>query len=136
MMKWDLAGSSPGDSSKGSGSSLGARREITRRRPDDLSQECRRLPDWRKLGLSLRLCFCKCCVKIVVTSLPRFPHKTTCFPSPFIRFEVLFFIFLNRFLQQWSWLQGDWLVIDGARGLCTSRVMILVLRASWFSLSY
>ncbi|RZS29255.1 hypothetical protein BHM03_00062978 [Ensete ventricosum] len=42
-----------GDSSKGSGSSLGARREINGRRPDDLPQECRRLPDWRKLGLSL-----------------------------------------------------------------------------------
>ncbi|RWV77933.1 hypothetical protein GW17_00061173 [Ensete ventricosum] len=96
-MKWDIAGSSPGDSSKGSRSSLGARREITRRRSDDLSQECRRLPDWRKLGLSLRLCFCKCCVKIVVTSLPRFPHKATCFPSLFIRFEVIFFIFFNRF---------------------------------------
>ncbi|RWV80911.1 hypothetical protein GW17_00057736 [Ensete ventricosum] len=49
-MQWDLAGSSLGDPSKGSGSSLGARREITGRRPDDLPQECRRLPDWRKLG--------------------------------------------------------------------------------------
>ncbi|RWW48012.1 hypothetical protein BHE74_00045957 [Ensete ventricosum] len=54
-MQWDLAGSSLGDPSKGSGSSLGARREITGRRSDDLPQECRRLPDWRKLGLSLSL---------------------------------------------------------------------------------
>ncbi|RRT31941.1 hypothetical protein B296_00050835 [Ensete ventricosum] len=36
-----------GDSSKGLGSSLGTRKEITGRRPKDLSQECRRLPDWR-----------------------------------------------------------------------------------------
>ncbi|RZS24381.1 hypothetical protein BHM03_00057444 [Ensete ventricosum] len=34
-----------GDSPKGSESSLGVRREITGRRPDDLPQECRRLPD-------------------------------------------------------------------------------------------
>ncbi|RWV81888.1 hypothetical protein GW17_00056654 [Ensete ventricosum] len=34
-----------GDSLKGSGSSLGARREIIERRPDDLSQKCQRLPD-------------------------------------------------------------------------------------------
>ncbi|RWV84006.1 hypothetical protein GW17_00054322 [Ensete ventricosum] len=54
-MQWDLAGSSLGDSPKGSGNSLGACREITGRRPDDLPQECRRLPDWRKLGLSLSL---------------------------------------------------------------------------------
>ncbi|RWW55272.1 hypothetical protein BHE74_00038102 [Ensete ventricosum] len=40
-MQWDLARSSLGDSLKGSGSSLGARREIIGRRPDDLSQECR-----------------------------------------------------------------------------------------------
>ncbi|RWV92886.1 hypothetical protein GW17_00044696 [Ensete ventricosum] len=53
--RWDLTGSSLGDSLKGSGSSLRARREITRRRPNDLSQECRRIPDWRKLGLSLSL---------------------------------------------------------------------------------
>ncbi|RZS14209.1 hypothetical protein BHM03_00045876 [Ensete ventricosum] len=38
--------SSLGDSSKGSGSSLGTRREITGRRPEDSPQECRRLPDW------------------------------------------------------------------------------------------
>ncbi|RRT32906.1 hypothetical protein B296_00049206 [Ensete ventricosum] len=37
--------SSLGDSPKGSGSSLGARREITGRRLDDLPQECRRLPN-------------------------------------------------------------------------------------------
>ncbi|RRT32825.1 hypothetical protein B296_00057085 [Ensete ventricosum] len=36
-----LAGNSP----KGSGSSLGTRREITGRRPNDMPQECRRLPD-------------------------------------------------------------------------------------------
>ncbi|RWW44296.1 hypothetical protein BHE74_00049955, partial [Ensete ventricosum] len=54
-MQWDLTGSSLGDSLKGSGSSLRARREITRRRPNDLPQECRRIPDWRKLGLSLSL---------------------------------------------------------------------------------
>ncbi|RWV80300.1 hypothetical protein GW17_00058455 [Ensete ventricosum] len=34
-----------GDSSNGSGSSLGARREITGSRLDDLPQECLRLPD-------------------------------------------------------------------------------------------
>ncbi|RWV95487.1 hypothetical protein BHE74_00011369 [Ensete ventricosum] len=45
--------SSLGDSPKGSGSSLGTRRKISRRRPKDLPQECRRLPDWRELGLSL-----------------------------------------------------------------------------------
>ncbi|RWW53212.1 hypothetical protein BHE74_00040317 [Ensete ventricosum] len=44
-----------GDSPKGSGTSLGAHREITGRRSDDLPQEYRRLPDWRKLGLSLSL---------------------------------------------------------------------------------
>ncbi|RWW52845.1 hypothetical protein BHE74_00040703 [Ensete ventricosum] len=55
-MQWDLVESSLGDSSKGSGSSLGARREITGRRSNDLPQEYRRLPDWRKLGLSLSLC--------------------------------------------------------------------------------
>ncbi|RWW22267.1 hypothetical protein GW17_00013544 [Ensete ventricosum] len=55
-MQWDLNGSSLGDSPKRSGNSLGACREITRRRPDDLPQECRRLPDWQKLGLSLSLC--------------------------------------------------------------------------------
>ncbi|RZR96388.1 hypothetical protein BHM03_00025396 [Ensete ventricosum] len=54
-MQWDLAGRSLGDSPKGSGSSLGACREIIGRRLDDLPQECRRLPDWRKLGLSLSL---------------------------------------------------------------------------------
>ncbi|RWW04323.1 hypothetical protein GW17_00032457, partial [Ensete ventricosum] len=36
-----------GDSSKGSGSSLGTRQEITRRRPEDSPPECRRLSDWR-----------------------------------------------------------------------------------------
>ncbi|RZR83251.1 hypothetical protein BHM03_00009832 [Ensete ventricosum] len=41
-MQWDLAGSSLGHSPKGSESLLGARREITGRRPDDLLQECRR----------------------------------------------------------------------------------------------
>ncbi|RWV79336.1 hypothetical protein GW17_00059546 [Ensete ventricosum] len=54
-MRWDLAESSLGDSPKGSGSSLGARWEIIGRRLDDLAQECRRLPDWWKLGLSLSL---------------------------------------------------------------------------------
>ncbi|RWW69296.1 hypothetical protein BHE74_00023120 [Ensete ventricosum] len=54
-MQWDLAGSSLGDSPKGLGSSLGVCREIIGRRPDDLPQEWRRLPDWRKLGLSLSL---------------------------------------------------------------------------------
>ncbi|RWV81079.1 hypothetical protein GW17_00057536 [Ensete ventricosum] len=37
--------SSLGDSPKGSGSSLGTRREITERRPEDLPQVYRRLPD-------------------------------------------------------------------------------------------
>ncbi|RWV95558.1 hypothetical protein GW17_00041807 [Ensete ventricosum] len=32
-----------------------ARNEITERRSDDLPQECQRLPDLRKLGLSLSL---------------------------------------------------------------------------------
>ncbi|RRT44785.1 hypothetical protein B296_00045902 [Ensete ventricosum] len=45
-MQWDFIGSLLGDSPKGSGSSQGACREITVRRPDDLPQECRRLPDW------------------------------------------------------------------------------------------
>ncbi|RWV85779.1 hypothetical protein GW17_00052405, partial [Ensete ventricosum] len=36
-----------GDSSKGSGSSLGTSRKITGRRPEDSPQEYRRLPDWR-----------------------------------------------------------------------------------------
>ncbi|RWW40676.1 hypothetical protein BHE74_00053887, partial [Ensete ventricosum] len=40
--------SSLGDSSKGSGSSLGTRREIAGRRPEDSPQECRRLSDWRE----------------------------------------------------------------------------------------
>ncbi|RRT48951.1 hypothetical protein B296_00014907 [Ensete ventricosum] len=48
---WD----SLGDSLKGSGSSLGTRRKITGRRPDDLPQECQRSLDWQKLGLSLSL---------------------------------------------------------------------------------
>ncbi|RWW71287.1 hypothetical protein BHE74_00020979 [Ensete ventricosum] len=43
-MQWDRAGSLVGDSPKGSGSSLGARREITGRRPDDMPQECQRSP--------------------------------------------------------------------------------------------
>ncbi|RRT46506.1 hypothetical protein B296_00014378, partial [Ensete ventricosum] len=38
--------SSLGDSPKGSGSSLGTRREIAGRRPKDSPQECRRLSDW------------------------------------------------------------------------------------------
>ncbi|RRT50605.1 hypothetical protein B296_00020356 [Ensete ventricosum] len=38
--------SSLGDSPKGSRSSLGTRREIARRSPKDLPQECRRLLDW------------------------------------------------------------------------------------------
>ncbi|RRT39768.1 hypothetical protein B296_00018332 [Ensete ventricosum] len=54
-MQWDLTGSSLGDSPKGSRSLLGAHREIIGRRSDDLPQECRRLPDWQKLGLSLSL---------------------------------------------------------------------------------
>ncbi|RZS28915.1 hypothetical protein BHM03_00062569 [Ensete ventricosum] len=54
-MQWDIAGSSLGDSPKGSGSSLGARPKITGRRPYDLPQECWRLPDWWKLGISLSL---------------------------------------------------------------------------------
>ncbi|RWV93988.1 hypothetical protein GW17_00043514, partial [Ensete ventricosum] len=36
-----------GDSPKGSRSSMGTRREIAGRRPQDSTQECRRLPDWR-----------------------------------------------------------------------------------------
>ncbi|RWW20037.1 hypothetical protein GW17_00015872 [Ensete ventricosum] len=54
-MQWDLIGNSLGDLPKRSRSLLGSCREITGRRPDDLSQECWRLPDWRKLGLSLSL---------------------------------------------------------------------------------
>ncbi|RWW87209.1 hypothetical protein BHE74_00003980 [Ensete ventricosum] len=42
-----------GDSTKGSGSSLGTHWEIARRRSKDSPQECRRLLDWRKLGLCL-----------------------------------------------------------------------------------
>ncbi|RWV84895.1 hypothetical protein GW17_00053358 [Ensete ventricosum] len=38
--------SSLGDSPKGSGSLLGTRWEITKRRLGDSPQECRRLPDW------------------------------------------------------------------------------------------
>ncbi|RWV79581.1 hypothetical protein GW17_00059260 [Ensete ventricosum] len=56
-MQWDLVGSSLGDSPKGLRSSLGVHWEITGRRPNDLPQECRRLSDWRKLGLSLSLYF-------------------------------------------------------------------------------
>ncbi|RRT59618.1 hypothetical protein B296_00028301, partial [Ensete ventricosum] len=37
-----------GDSPKGSGSSLGTHREIIEKRPKDLPQECRRLPDWQE----------------------------------------------------------------------------------------
>ncbi|RWV77225.1 hypothetical protein GW17_00061980 [Ensete ventricosum] len=40
------------DSPKGSGSLLGTRREIAGRRPEDSPQECRRLPDWREIGLN------------------------------------------------------------------------------------
>ncbi|RZS25163.1 hypothetical protein BHM03_00058320 [Ensete ventricosum] len=40
-----------GDSPKGPGSSLGTCRKIVKRRPKDSPQECRRLPDWRELGL-------------------------------------------------------------------------------------
>ncbi|RZS09394.1 hypothetical protein BHM03_00040470 [Ensete ventricosum] len=47
-MQWDLAVSSLGNSLKGSGSSLGTRREIIERRPKDSSQECGRLSDWRE----------------------------------------------------------------------------------------
>ncbi|RRT42089.1 hypothetical protein B296_00038207 [Ensete ventricosum] len=36
------------DSPKGSGSSLGTRRKIVERRPEDSPQECRRLQDWRE----------------------------------------------------------------------------------------
>ncbi|RWW58226.1 hypothetical protein BHE74_00034930 [Ensete ventricosum] len=43
--------SSLGDSLKGLRSSLGTRREIARRRPEDLPQEYRRPSDWRELGL-------------------------------------------------------------------------------------
>ncbi|RZS03979.1 hypothetical protein BHM03_00034244 [Ensete ventricosum] len=50
MMQWDLTRSSLGDSPKGSGSSLGTRREIAERRPEDSSQECRRLLDWREIN--------------------------------------------------------------------------------------
>ncbi|RWW38552.1 hypothetical protein BHE74_00056208 [Ensete ventricosum] len=42
--------SSLGDSPKGSRSSLGTRREIIGRRPEDSPQECQRLPDWRDGG--------------------------------------------------------------------------------------
>ncbi|RRT78938.1 hypothetical protein B296_00000268 [Ensete ventricosum] len=41
--------SSLGDSPKGSGSTLGRRREITGRRPEDSLYECRRLLDWWEL---------------------------------------------------------------------------------------
>ncbi|RWW24681.1 hypothetical protein GW17_00011014 [Ensete ventricosum] len=41
--------SSLGDSSKGSGNSLGTRWEIVGRRPENSPQECRRLPDWRDI---------------------------------------------------------------------------------------
>ncbi|RWW68177.1 hypothetical protein BHE74_00024306, partial [Ensete ventricosum] len=46
-----ISRSSLRDSPKGSGSSLGTRREIVERRPDDLPQGCRRLLDWWELGL-------------------------------------------------------------------------------------
>ncbi|RRT35195.1 hypothetical protein B296_00047477, partial [Ensete ventricosum] len=39
--------SSLGDSSKGSGSSLETRWEITGRRPENSPQECQRLSNWR-----------------------------------------------------------------------------------------
>ncbi|RWW57313.1 hypothetical protein BHE74_00035931 [Ensete ventricosum] len=51
-MQWDLAGSSLGDSPNGSGSSLGTRQEIARRRPEDSPQECRKLSDWREVWSS------------------------------------------------------------------------------------
>ncbi|RWW36718.1 hypothetical protein BHE74_00058240 [Ensete ventricosum] len=47
MMQWDLTGSSLGDSSKGSRSSLRTHREFTGRRPEDSLQEYWRLPNWR-----------------------------------------------------------------------------------------
>ncbi|RWV86933.1 hypothetical protein BHE74_00000763 [Ensete ventricosum] len=45
-----------GDSPKGSGSSLGIRREIVGRRPKDLPHECRRLPEWRDNLMLMKLC--------------------------------------------------------------------------------
>ncbi|RWW03039.1 hypothetical protein GW17_00033835 [Ensete ventricosum] len=45
-----LAAISCRDSPKGSRSSLGTRREIAGRRPEDLPQECRRQSDWRELS--------------------------------------------------------------------------------------
>ncbi|RZS00982.1 hypothetical protein BHM03_00030775 [Ensete ventricosum] len=50
-MQWDLARSSLEDSLNGSASSLGARKEITGRRPDDLPQECRRRLNRPYLGI-------------------------------------------------------------------------------------
>ncbi|RWV86835.1 hypothetical protein GW17_00051230, partial [Ensete ventricosum] len=46
-MQWDLVGSWLGDLSKGSGSSLGTRQEITGIRPQDSSQKYWRLSDWQ-----------------------------------------------------------------------------------------
>ncbi|RRT80863.1 hypothetical protein B296_00019416 [Ensete ventricosum] len=46
-MQWDLTVSLLGDSPKGSGSSLGTHREIAKRRSQNSSQECRRLPEWQ-----------------------------------------------------------------------------------------
>ncbi|RWV81808.1 hypothetical protein BHE74_00052468 [Ensete ventricosum] len=45
--------SSLGDLPKGLGSSLETCKEIAGIRPEDSSQECRRLLDWRELGLGL-----------------------------------------------------------------------------------
>ncbi|RRT73084.1 hypothetical protein B296_00017727 [Ensete ventricosum] len=72
-MHWDLVGSSLGDSPKGSGSSLGARQKITRRRPDNLPQECWRLPDWQKLGLSLSLWYFRQLTRLGSVGKPSVP---------------------------------------------------------------
>ncbi|RWW02709.1 hypothetical protein GW17_00034187 [Ensete ventricosum] len=45
-MRWDLVGSSLRDSPKGSGSSLGTRREIAGKKIEGLTQKCRRLLDY------------------------------------------------------------------------------------------
>ncbi|RWW02271.1 hypothetical protein BHE74_00043524 [Ensete ventricosum] len=49
-MRWVFVGCLLGDSSKGSGSSLGTHREIVGRRPEDSPQEYQRLLDWRESG--------------------------------------------------------------------------------------
>ncbi|RZS15075.1 hypothetical protein BHM03_00046855 [Ensete ventricosum] len=51
-MWWDLAGSSLGDSPKEPGSSLGMRREIAGRRPEDLPQDYRRLSEYAGVDLN------------------------------------------------------------------------------------